>query len=308
MAPSGNQHLVQETGDFSPENNPFCPTEDTLNEDESACNKSSNETFPPLVKPRTLQLERITQPFSYSHVERGHHFQLSNTHIRTRQHPTWYPTQATSSQESLSSEQALENIPPLISFPPSQYSTDSSLSINEYKPLFRHSNTGGYTRVSGPHRRTASAPLAPKLALSSPSGSISHSPFPHKRFPHKTPSDGSTDSGVEMVRFITPSAAPSGYSIEPWMSVANEYQYWMQPRPRVIEPWMSVSQDKEQFEQSLVQQRPRVTSVSTAVQTELEGEDGSEKTASPASGTPRTPSSFQHPHAGIDKPYAPLTQ
>ena len=46
----------------------------------------------------------------------------------------------------------------------------------------------------------------------------------------------------------------------------------------IIEPWMSVSQDKEQFEQSLVQQQPRVTSVSTAVQTELEGEDGSEKT------------------------------
>ena len=46
-----------------------------------------------------------------------------------------------------------------------------------------------------------------------------------------------------------------------------------------IEPWMSVSQDKEQFEQSWVQQRHRVMSVSTAVQTELKGgEDGLEKT------------------------------
>ena len=250
----GAYPTVQETGDFSPENNPFSRTEDTLHEDESACSQSSNETLPSLVKPQTLQLERITQPFSYSYVERAHRLQLSNTYIRTREHPTWYPTQATSSQESLSSEQALENIPPLISFPPSQYSTDSSLS-NEYKPirpLFCCSNTGGYTRVSVPHRCTASAPLAPKLAI--PSGSFPHSPFPLKRFPLKTSSDGSTDSGVEMVRFITPSAAPSGYSIEPWMSVSNEHQYWIQPRPRV-------------------------TSFSTAVQ--IEGEDGRVSTTPP---------------------------
>ena len=180
-------------------------------------------------------------------------------------------------------------------------------TLREDELACSQSSTRGYTRVSVPHRRTASAPLAPKLALSSPFGSISHYQLSHKRFPYKMSSDGSTDSGVEIVRFITPSAGPSGYSIEPWMSVPNEYQ-WMQPRPRVIEPWMSVSQDKEQFEQSWLQQQPRVLSVSTAVQTDLEGEDGSEKTASPASGTPRTLSSFQHPHAGIGKPYAPLTQ
>ena len=48
--------------------------------------------------------------------------------------------------------------------------------------------------------------------------------------------------------------------------------------------WTSVSQDNEQFEQLW---RPRVTSVSTAVQTEHEGEDELEKTALPAALNPR---------------------
>ena len=51
--------------------------------------------------------------------------------------------------------------------------------------------------------------------------------------------------------------------------------------------WTSASQDNEQFEQSWVQQRPRVTSISTAVQTEHEGEDGLEKTALAAALNPR---------------------
>ena len=73
-----------------------------------------------------------------------------------------------------------------------------------------------------------------------------------------------------MVRIKTPSAGPSSDIIEPWMSVSNEHQYWIQPRSRV-------------------------TSISTGVQTE--GEDRSEKTASPASGNSRTSTS---PHAGIE--------
>ena len=78
-------------------------------------------------------------------------------------------------------------------------------------------------------------------------------------------SNPSQDSGVEMMYYKHPPS--TGASAD------------------TIEPWMSASQDKEQFEQSLVQPRHRVTSVSAAVQTE--GEGGSEKTASPAALNPR---------------------
>ena len=198
---------------------------------------------------------------------------LSSTHIRSREHHSvWYHTQA-SSQVSLLSEQALGNFPPQISNQASQYPTENSLQLSYERLLSKptHHSNGGYTQVSTTvlpdfHRRTstpaATSRSAQKQALSS------HSSYPRK----KTSAAGSTvsDSGVEMVRIKIPSAEPSSDIIEPWMSVSNEHQYWIQPRPRV-------------------------TSVSTGVQTE-----GEEKTPSPASGSPRTSSSPQHPHAGIE--------
>ena len=98
MPRSGNQHQaarrravysspgvyppVQEVGD-SPETNPFSPTEDTLHEDESACNQFSNETQPPSVKSLIQAGGVITQPFShpqtltaanYAHPKTMHQF------------------------------------------------------------------------------------------------------------------------------------------------------------------------------------------------------------------------------------------
>ena len=378
---------VQETGDFSPENNPFSRTEDTLHEDESACSQSSNEPpQPPPIQPFShpqtltvtnyahpktmhqfndqmqpgamksellvpqgasnqtrentmpsvtapLQFRRTSTPtqvhqsrrfhshsgeygttalgsvssLSSMHEMNNYHnpgyseqdmlysssaasanasqdllsaqpttqleHSLSSTHIRSREHHSvWYHTQA-SSQVSLLSEQALGNFPPQISNQASQYPTENSLQLSYERLLSKptHHSNGGYTQVSTTvlpdfHRRTstpaATSRSAQKQALSS------HSSYPRK----KTSAAGSTvsDSGVEMVRIKIPSAEPSSDIIEPWMSVSNEHQYWIQPRPRV-------------------------TSVSTGVQTE-----GEEKTPSPASGSPRTSSSPQHPHAGIE--------
>ena len=369
---------VQETGDFSPENNPFCPTEDTLHEDESACNKSSNDTQPPppvqpfshpqtltitnYAHPKTmrqfndqlqpgaikselqtpqgasnqtrenimppvtapLHFRRTSTPTQVHQARRFHNHSgeygtttpgsvsssssmhemnnypgfseqdmlysssaasanasqdllsaqpttqlehsLSSTHIRSKEHHSvWYHTQA-SSQGSLLSEQALGNLPLQISNQASQYPTENSLS-NEYvlsKPT--HHTNGGYNQLSTTdfHRRTSS----PAVTSRSAQKQASHSSYPRK----KTSAAGSTvsDSGVEMVHIKTPSAGPSSDIIEPWMSVSNEHQYWIQPRSRV-------------------------TSISTGVQTE--GEDRSEKTASPASGNSRTSTS---PHAGIE--------
>ena len=368
--------LVQEIGD-SPENNPFSPTEDTLHEDESACNQFSNENQPPSVKSRIQQMEMITQPFShpqpstYAHPKTMHqssdkmqpgvmrselqkprgsssrarhhsesipvvtttaHFRQTSTptyphasshhkysgtsapgsvsassslhemnkyhnfgsseqegfhyntnesqdlinepHDRTtqypylegsqlsntREHPMWYHSHTTNSQASLP---ALEEIPPLLSTAASQYPADNSLS-NPFKYLTPTPSSRGtreYGRVSTPppdfYRRT----------------SFSSQPQVHKKT-STTASSTVSDSGVEMVYHKPPSARLSADTIE---------------------PWMSVSQGKEQFEQSWLQPRPRVASVSTAVQTEGEPE----KTESPASLSPRTSSSLQRPHDGI---------
>ena len=386
-SPPGAYPPVQETGDFSPENNPFSRTEDTLHEDESACSQSSNEPpQPPPVQPFShpqtltatnyahpktmhqfndqmqpgamkselqvpqgasnqtrentmpsvtapLQFRRTSTPTqvhqscrfhshsgeygttalgsvsssSSMHEMNNYHnpgyseqdmlysssaasanasqdllsaqpttqleHSLSSTHIRSREHHSvWYHTQA-SSQVSLLSEQALGNFPPQISNQASQYPTENSLQLSYERLLSKptHHSNRGYTQVSTTvlpdfHRR-ASSPAATsrsaqKQALSSHSSR------------KKTSAAGSTvsDSGVEMVRVKTLSARPSSDTIEPWMSVSNEHQYWIQPRPRVM-------------------------SVSTGVQTE--DEDGSETTASPASGSPRTSTSPQHPHPGI---------
>ena len=435
MPSSGNRHLparrravysspgayppVQETGDFPAENNLFSPTDNPC-EDESACNQSSNESLPLLVRSRIQQMEAsgvITQPFSHpqpptaincAHLKTMHHFngqmqpgviqselqtpqgvsnqarenimssasvattpvnfrqtstptyvhqshrfhnhsgeygtvsssssmhemneyhnpglseqelfygssaaitnasqdllsahhpithlehsvssELSNTHIRSREHHLWYQTQANSSQGSVLSEQVLDDIPPT-STQASQYLTENSLSSESVPSKFvmpTLNTNGGYTQVSTTappdfHRRTSSPAAASRSAQKQ---ALSHSScFTHASYPRKkTSAAGSTvsDSGVEMVRIKVPSTGPSS---------------------DIIEPWMSVSQDKEQFEQSWIQPRPRVTSVSTGVQTE--GEDGSEKTTLPASLTPRTSSPL---HAGIGKPYKPLTQ
>ena len=92
-----------------------------------------------------------------------------------------------------------------------------------------------------------------------------HNPLVSDQDSIRASSNPSQDSGVEMMYYKhSPSTVASADTIE---------------------PWMSASQDKEQFEQSLVQPRPRVTSVSAAVQTE--GEDELEKTASPAALNPR---------------------
>ena len=353
---------VQETGDFPPENNPFSPIEDTLHEDESACNQFSNETQPPSVKSRIQQMETITQPFSHpqpstyarpktmhqssdqmqpgviqselqkprgsssrarhhlesipgsvvtttahfrqtsipSHPHTSSHHKYSGTsapgsvsasssmhdmnkyhnfgssehcnsaantnesqdliyepHDRTahpyleggqlsntREHTMWYHSHTSNSQASLP---ALEEIPLLLSTQASQYPADNSLS-NPSKYLTSTPSSRGtreYGRVSTTpppdfYRRTSSAAQ----------------PQVHKKT-STTASSTVSDSGVEMVYHKHPSARLSADTIE---------------------PWMSVSQDKEQFEQSWVQPRPRVASVSTAVQTELDGEGGLEKT------------------------------
>ena len=357
---------VQETGDFSPENNPFCPTEDTLHEDESACNKSSNETLPSLVKSRIQQMETITQPFSHpqppksmncahpkamhqssnqmqsgvmwsepqkprggnsrtrhnsesipgavatttahfrqtstpSHLHASSHYNYSgasasgsvsassSTHemnkhhnsvfseqednsapntngsqdlfyeahdktthhpyleggqqSNTREHSMWY--HGTNSQASLP---ALEEIPQPLSTQATHYSADNSLS-NPSKYLTSTPSSRG-TREYG---RVSTTP-PPEFYRRT---SLAAQPQVHKKT-STTASSTVSDSGVEMMYYKHPPSAGASADI--------------------IEPWMSVSQDKEQFEQSLVQQQPRVTSVSTAVQTELEGEDGSEKT------------------------------
>ena len=206
--------------------------------------------------------DRIVQ---YPYPEGG----LSN--FRSREHSTWYHTHATSSQTSLPSEQALEDLPPQISTRASQYPTDTSLS-NEFVPS-KFTMHGPNTQVSTTpppnfHRRTSSS----AAAFHSVQTQV------HKKT-RTAVSSAVSDSGVEIY----------GYKHRKQSSVGTSTD--------TIEPWMSVSQDKEQFEQSWLQPRPRVTSVSTGVQTE--GEDGSEKTESPASGSPTTSSSLQHPHDGI---------
>ena len=411
---SGNQHQaarrravysspgvyppVQEIGD-SPENNLFSPIEDTLHEDESACNQFSNETQPPSVKSRIQASGVITQPLSHpqtlmatnyahpktvrqfndqmqpgviqshpqmpqgvsnrareniipsataplyfrrtstpTHIHQSHRVHnhsgeygtttpgsisssssmhemndyhsplvsgqgmlygssaasanasqdlqpttqlehsLSNTHIRSREHHLWYHTQANSSQGSLLSEQAFGDF----TTQASQYPTENYLSNESVPSKPTHNTNGGYiqaftTALPDFHRHTSSPAATSRSAQKQ---ALSHSScFTHASYPRKkTSAAGSTvsDSGVEMVCIKTPSAGPNS---------------------DIIEPWMSVSQDKEQFEQSWIQPRPRVVSVSTGVQTE--GEDGSEKTTSPASVSPRTSSSPQRPHAGI---------
>ena len=372
---SGNQHQaarrravysspgvcppVQEIGD-SPETNPFSPTtEDTLHEDESAC----NETLPPSLKPLIQAGGVITQPFShpqtlmatnYPHPKTMHQFNdqmqpgliqsepqtpqgvnnrarqttspylpatpgsisspsssmheindyhnplisgqemlygssaasanasqdlqpttqleqsLSSTHTRSKGHHLWYHTQANSSQGSLLSEQ---DFTPLQA---SQYPTENSLS-NESVPSKPTLNTNGgyiqlFTTAPPDFHRHSSSPAATSRSAQKqfhPTCFTPHASYPHK----KTSGAGSTvsDSGVEMVRVKTPSAGPNSDIIEPWMSVSNELS-WTQPRPRV-------------------------TSVSTGVQTE--GENRSEKAESPVSGSSRTSSSPQHPHDGI---------
>ena len=389
---SGNQHQaarrravysspgvcppVQEIGD-SPETNPFSPTtEDTLHEDESACNQFSNETQPPSVKTQPLShlqtltatnnahsktvhqfndqiqpgmiqselqmpqgvsnrtiMSPATAPLYFRrtstpmHVHQSHHFcnhsgeygtatpssvsspssmheindyhnplisgqemlygssaasanasqdlqptaQLehspSSTHTRSREHHLWYTN---SSQGSLLSanEQAFGDFT-------SQYPTENNLSNESVHSKPTLNTNGGYIQVftTAPpdfHRHTSSPAATSRSAQkqSHPS-SFTHASCPRK----KTSGAGSTvsDSGVEMVGLKTPSAGPNSDIIEPWMSVSNE-QSWTQPRPRVM-------------------------SVSTGVQTE--GEDGSEKTTLPASGSPTTSSSPQHPHDGI---------
>ena len=211
---------------------------------------------------------------------------LNNTHIRSREHHLWYHTQANSSQGSLLSEQVLDEIRPT-STQASQYLTENSLSSESVPSKFVMPTLGGYTQVSTTalpnfHQYTSSPAAtsrsAQKRSLSSHSSSFTHASYPRK----KTSAASSTvsDSGVEeMVHGKVPSAGPSS---------------------NIIEPWMSVSQGKEQFEQSWLQPRPRVMSVSTGVQTE--------KTTSPASGSLTTSSSPQHPRAGIGKPYTSLTQ
>ena len=377
---------VQETGDFSPENNPFSRTEDTLHEDESACSQSSNEPPqpPPVLPfshPQTLTVTNYAHPktmhqfndqmqpgaikselqtsqgasnqtrenimpspitplhfrrtstptqvhqacrfhshsgeygtttpgsvssSSSMHEMNNYHnpqfseqdmlysssaasanasqdmlysaqpttqleHSLSSTHTRSREHHLWYHTQANSSQGSLLPEQSFGDLPLQASNQASQYPTENSLSNERLLSKPTHNTSEGYNQVSTtalpdfPPRTSSPATtsrFAQKQALSSHSSR------------KKTSAAGSTvsDSGVEMVRVKTLSARPSSDTIEPWMSVSNEHQYWIQPRPRVM-------------------------SVSTGVQTE--DEDGSETTASPASGSPRTSTSPQHPHPGI---------
>ena len=200
---------------------------------------------------------------------------LNSTQIRSREH-SWYHTQANSSQGSLLSEQAFGDFTPPQA---SQYPTENNLS-NESVPSKPTLNTnGGYiqaftTALQDFHRHTSSpgatSRSAQKQMLSSHPSCFTHASHPCK----KILGAGSTvsDSGVEMVRIKTPLAGPNSDIIEPWMSISNEHS-WTQPRPRVM-------------------------SVSTGVQTE--GEDGSEKTTSPAaSGSLTTLSSPQHLHAGI---------
>ena len=371
-SPPGAYPPVQETGDFSPENNPFSPTEDTFHDDESACNKSSNETLPSLVKSRIQQMETITQPFShpqppksmndahpkamhqssdqmqpgvmrselqncrggnsrtrhhsestpalvvttaahfrqtstpsYPHTSSHHNYSGTSapgsvstsssmhemnkhhnfgsseqedihcnsapntnesqelfyeahdktTHhpyleggqqSNTREHPMWYHTCGTNSQASLP---ALEEIPQALSTQASQYPADNSLS-NPSKYLTSAPSSRG-TREYG----HVSTTPPPEFYRRTPPAA---QPQVHKKT-STTASSTVSDSGVEMMYYKHPPSA--GASAD------------------TIEPWMSVSQDKEQFEQSWVQQRHRVMSVSTAVQTELKGgEDGLEKT------------------------------
>ena len=332
---------VQETG----------PIEDTLHEDESACNQFSNETQPPSVKSRIQQMETITQPFSHpqpstyahpsdqmqpgvmqselqkprgsssrarhhlesipgsvvtttahfrqtstpSHPHTSSHHKYSGTsapgsvsasssmydmnkyhnfgssehcnsaantnesqdliyepHDRTthpyleggqlsntREHTMWYHSHTTNSQASLP---ALEEIPLLLSTRACQYPADNSLS-NPSKYLTSTPSSRG-TKEYGRVSTTPPPDSIGALHL------LHNHKYTRKHLPQPCSSTVS-DSGVEMVYHKHPSARLSADTIE---------------------PWMSVSQDKEQFEQSWVQPRPRVASVSTAVQTE--DEDG----------------------------------
>ena len=156
----------------------------------------------------------------------------------TREHPMWYHSHTTNSQASLP---ALEEIPPLLSTGASQYPADNSLS-NPFKYLSSTPSSRG-TREYG---RVSTTP-PPDFYWRTSSAA---QPQVHKKT-STTASSTVSDSGVEMIHHKYPSARLSADTIE---------------------PWMSVSQDKEQFEKSLV------TSVSTAVQTELDGESGSAKT------------------------------
>lgn len=212
-------------------------------------------------------LEPTDRTPQYPYTEGG----FSNMHIGLREHSTWYPPHATSSQTSLPSEQALDDIPIQISTRASQYPTDNSLS-NEFvpsKPTMHGPNTHlSTTPLPNHHRRTSS----PAATFHSVQTEV------HKKRPTIV-SSAVSDSGVEILRCKHCKQPSAGTSTD------------------TIEPWMSVSQDKEQFEQSWLQPRPRVMSVSTGVQTE--GEDGSEKTVSLASLSPRTSSLLQRSHDGI---------
>ena len=150
---------------------------------------------------------------------------------------------------------ALEEIPQALPTQASHYSADNSLS-NPSKYL---TSTPGSRRT----REYGQASTTPPPEFYRPTP-LAAQPHVHKKT-STAPSSTVSDSGVEMMYYKHPPSA--GASAD------------------TIEPWMSVSQDKEQFEQFLVQPRPRVTSVSAAVQTE--GEGGSEKTASPAALNPR---------------------
>ena len=137
-------------------------------------------------------------------------------------------------------------------------------------PIHHHTPSHSYHKYAGEYGTATPA-----------SASTSSSMFYHNNLVSEQESihastDTSQDSGVELVRYKHLSMGLSADTIE---------------------PGMSVSQDKEQFEQFWTQPRPRVMSVSTGVQTQ--GENGSEKTTSPASGSPRTSSSLQRPHDGI---------
>ena len=97
-----------------------------------------------------------------------------------------------------------------------------------------------------------------RLPLPPHSASFSHSPYPHKKSSAPA-SIAVSDSGVEMVHHKAGPGSTASESIEP-------------------------SNEKEQFECSWIQPRPRTRSVSTAVQTECEEE--SEKTLTPATLSP----------------------
>ena len=134
-------------------------------------------------------------------------------------------------------------------------------------PTHHHAPSHSYHKYAGEYG------TATPVSASTSSSVFYHNPLVSEQESIHASTDTSQDSGVELIRYKHLSSADT------------------------IEPGMSVSQDKEQFEQSWAQPRPRVMSISTSVQTE--GEDESEKTTSPASGNPRTLSSPQRPYDGI---------